>query len=379
LQYGPDGVDGQDGARRENAGQLGGQEAVGDRVVGDLPGRAGAGVPPRAGREELADVDDDPGRALVEADAAEGVVELVAEEHARHPEGLDLVQAAVDVGPGAAGDAEGLLAAERLGHLDAEDDGELARPDDVGRLLGARDDAVPALAGAAVLPVDEGLEVVGGLGLATHRVHVVARVAARGRDDRLDRAHARVGDEVVDHDPLAAAPGPLDPPVVHLLVGQRDGRGPVGEGRPADHVVGRERVAALLGVGEVLDEGGAAVAPVARAVLERRGDPGLVPRLAADRVAAEAEVAEHVRVAVDEAPDPTVGAHPGERLAAHVDLAVGHLRADRLPPRGGGPGARRTEAGDCDRDDGGERDEEAGHGTRRHRLLHRRRGFAYRR
>ena len=235
-------IDGRDRPGREHGIQAGREDAADDRVVGHLPGLARARVPPRAGREELADVDDESRCALVEPDAAQGVVELVAEEHRGDAERLDLVEATVDVGLGALWDAEHLLAAERLGHLDAQNDGELAGLDDVGRLLRAGHDPEPALASAAVLRVDVGLECVGVRGLAPDRVHVVARVLARGGNDRLDGAHAGVGDQVVDHDPLAAAPGPLDPLVVHLLVQLGIALRPARKAGPAHGVVGLRRV-----------------------------------------------------------------------------------------------------------------------------------------
>ena len=124
-------------------------------------------------------------------------------------------------------------AAEQHAGLDAHDHRELALVDDPAGLVGVGDDAVPALAGAAVLRVDVALELAHVLGLQRDRLHVVAGVVL----DRVELAELVVLDEQVREDPQAAAPGALHPLVVGALVGQRVRRRPVLEGRPADRVV----------------------------------------------------------------------------------------------------------------------------------------------
>ena len=57
--------------------------------------------------------------------------------------------------------------------------------------------------------------------------------------ERVELAQLVVLDQQVHEDPLAAAPGALEPPVVGALVGQRVRRRPVLERRPADRVVVR--------------------------------------------------------------------------------------------------------------------------------------------
>ena len=69
-----------------------------------------------------------------------------------------------------------LIAAEERVDLDPEHDGELAGGGRLARLPRRGDDAIPALAGAAVLRVDERLQVVGGLQLAVDGRHVGAPV-----------------------------------------------------------------------------------------------------------------------------------------------------------------------------------------------------------
>jgi hypothetical protein len=55
----------------------------------------------------------------------------VAEEHAAYAQVVQLVQTGVDVVLVALRDVQDLLAAERLGRLDAQDDGQLALLDDL--------------------------------------------------------------------------------------------------------------------------------------------------------------------------------------------------------------------------------------------------------
>ena len=96
-------------------------------------------------------------------------------------------------------------------------------------------DPVEALARPAELGVDVVLHLVHVVRLQPDRVHVVARVPL----DRVEHAELVVLDQQVHEDPLAAAPRPLEPLVVGALVGQRVGRRPVLERRPADRVVVR--------------------------------------------------------------------------------------------------------------------------------------------
>lgn len=189
--------------------------------------------PEGAGRQELPHVDGGAERSLVEADSAQRVVELVAQEHAAYAEVVQLVQPGVDVGPVALGDVQDLLAAEGFGGLDAQDDRELALFDDLPGLGAVGDDAEPALARAAVHPVDVGLHVVRQLRLQPDRRHLVAAAVL----EEVHGADHAVGDQVVHQDPLSAAPGPFDPGVVVLLVGQGVVGGPVHEGGPAVRIV----------------------------------------------------------------------------------------------------------------------------------------------
>ncbi len=207
------------GRHRHPVGQQGrglGRSGQADGVVGLRPG-APLRRPERAGGEELPGVDGGADGARIEADAAQRVVELVAEEHAAHAERVQLVEAAVDVLLVALGDVEDLLAAEGFGRLHAEHHGEPALPDDVAGLLRVGDDAEPAFARAAVHAVDVVLELVGLPRLEADGGHLVAAAVLV----RVERAQQAVGDEVVDEDALAAAPGTLDPRVVVLLVAQR--------------------------------------------------------------------------------------------------------------------------------------------------------------
>ena len=292
--------------------------------------RAGAllRLPEGAGRQELADVDRRAEGARVEADAAQRVVELVAQEHAAHAQLVQLVQTAVDVVLAALRDVQDLLAAERLGGLDAQDDGQLALLDDLAGLRGVGDDPEPALARAAVHLVDVGLHVVRLLRLQADGGHLVAAAVLEG----VDRADHAVGDEVVDEHPLAAAPGPLDPGVVVLLVGQRVMGGPVLERRPSVGVV-----LAVAALGDEVEDRERAVGVVLGAVLERVGDALLGERLAADEPAAEGLVGHQVVVRVDEAPHLALGVGPLERLAGDVDLGVGRGPRGRGPPADIGP------------------------------------------
>ncbi len=333
VALGVRGVGGDLGARGQVGLRLGGGGA--DGVVGL---RAGAllGLPEGAGRQELADVDGRSEAARVEADPAQRVVELVAQEHAAHTEVVQLVEALVDVLLAALGDVEDLLAAERLGGLHAQDHGELALLYDRAGLRAVGDDPEPALAGAAVLLVDERLEVVGQLGLEPDRGHLVAAAVL----EEVDRADHAVGDEVVDEDPLAAAPGALHPGVVVRLMRHRVVGGPVGEGGPADRVV-----PAVTAVGDVVEDRECAVGVVLGAVLERVRDSGRREHLAADQPPAERLVGEQVVVRVDETPYLAGGIGPGERLPGDVDLGVGGGPGGRVPPLRG----RRTRAGAEDR------------------------------
>ena len=124
-------------------------------------------------------------------------------------------------------------AAERHAGLDAHDHRHLPGVDHLPGLERVRDDPVEALARPAELGVDVVLHLVHVAGLEPDRVHVVARVPL----ERVELAELVVLDEQVHEDPLAAAPRPLQPPVVGALVGQRVGRRPVLERRPADRVV----------------------------------------------------------------------------------------------------------------------------------------------
>lgn len=107
------------------------------------------------------------------------------------------------------------------------------------------------LTGAARELIDIRLQVVGRLSLTADIGHVVAGVFLRE-----EHAEGAVAHQVGDEHALPAAPGPLDPLVIHLLVRQRVVRGPVGEGRVADGVVRGERVGAL---GDILQESASAV------------------------------------------------------------------------------------------------------------------------
>ncbi len=159
-------------APRGLGGQSGGEPEA-DRVV-VLGAGAGLRAPEGARGQELAGVDRHALGPRVEPDAAQGVVELVAQEHAAHAQLVQLVQAAVDVGHGAAGVVQHLPAAERFGGLHSEYDGELALLDDLARLIGLGDDPEPALAGAAVHGVAVVLEFVRLLYLEPDRGHLVA-------------------------------------------------------------------------------------------------------------------------------------------------------------------------------------------------------------
>ena len=120
------------------------------------------------------------------------------------------------------------------------------------RLPRAAHDPVEALAGPAALGVDVVLHRVHVLRLQAHGVHVVAGVVL----DRVELAELVVLDEQVHEDPLAAAPGALEPLVVGALVGQRLRRRPVLERRPADRVVGGSAREQRLERGAVAAGGG---------------------------------------------------------------------------------------------------------------------------
>lgn len=310
----PSGIDGEDELDGEDRGEGRRQHPGRDRVIAPGPG-ALLRLPPRAGRQELPGVDEDPLRPLVETHPAQRVVELVAQEHAAHPEGMQLVEAGVDVGPVALGHTENLLAAERFRGLHAEDDGELALLDHAARLGRRGDDTEPALPRPAREAVDMVLQAVCRARLPPDVDHVVAR----GLPRREQLAERGIGDQVGHEHPLPAAPGPLDPLVVHLLVGQRVVCRPVPEGRIPHRIVLRVERGAL---GRVLQQGGRAVGIVARAIPQRVRDPGLAVGRPADDAPAEAVVGEQVAVRVDQAAQLPGGGGPGERGAGDADLGV---------------------------------------------------------
>src|SRR5690349_15627312 len=151
---------------------------------------------------ELPAVDDRADRPVVEAGAAERVVELVDRIERADAEPAHLVDPVLHVRDSAVRLVLVLGAAEELGLLDAEDHGVLAVVDDPPRLERVGDDPEEALAGAAGLRVDVVLELVHPLRLEVDRVHLVAGVLLV----RVDAAEHAVLDEVVDHQPLAAEP-----------------------------------------------------------------------------------------------------------------------------------------------------------------------------
>ena len=337
----------------DELGDLGRDDPALDGVVVQLR-PAALHLPELPGRQEVADVDDDALGPGVEAHPAQRVVELMAQVHRADPELLGLVETGVDLGLGAVRDAQGHAAAEGSGDLHAEDDGHLALLDVAPGLLRRVDDAEPALARAAVARVDEGLELLGLLHLATHDVHVVARA---GVDLGRQRAQDGVVDRVGDHDPLATAPGALHPPVVHLLVGERGPLRGVLEGRVEIGVVRVERTLALE-VGDVLDEAGAAIAAVAVAVGEGVLDAELAEGLAADDVAAEALVGHQVGVRVDEATHLPLRPGPGGRRPRDAELGVLRQRVALLVPglrvRARPRGAAAEQGDEQEQDEGGQ-------------------------
>ena len=99
---------------------------------------------------------------------------------------------------------------------------------------------------------------------------------------------------------------------------------PVLEDRPAARVVGADRVA----VGErVLADRADAVRPVVGAVLQRGGDAVGRPRAPAVDAAAEELEGHHVHVGVDHARDLAEGGGAAGRVAGHVGLGLGVVRA----------------------------------------------------
>lgn len=288
-------------------------------------------APEGAGGEELADVHGRSDGAGVHPHPAQGVVELVAQEHAAHTQLVQLVQTAVDVGLAALGDVEDLLAAEGLRGLDAEHHGELALRDDLAGLGRVGDDTEEALALSAVDLVDVVLHLVGLAGLETDGVHLVAAAVPD-----IDRAQQAVGDQVVDQHLLAAAPGALQPRVVILLVAEGVVGRPVLERRPAHRVVVTVRTA-----GDVLEEGERAVGIVLGTVLECVGDTRFGERLATDDATAEALVGHQMIVRVDEAADPALAVRAVEGFTGDVDLRVGGGPRRGLPPGGVGADGRR--------------------------------------
>src|SRR5207302_7654364 len=79
-------------------------------------------------------------------------------EHAPGPEPVELVETAVDVGPGALRQPQELAASERVRRLHADEHGELPGPDHRPRLAGAVDEPEPAATRAAALRVDVSLQ-----------------------------------------------------------------------------------------------------------------------------------------------------------------------------------------------------------------------------
>jgi hypothetical protein len=167
-----------------------------------------------------------------------------------------------------------------------------------------------------VLGVDVVLELTDPARLEPHAVHLVARVLLV----RIEGAEHLVVDQQVHEDPLAAAPGALDPPVVGLLVGERVVVRPVLQRRPAARVVGADGVA----VGDrVLADGAEAVGLVVRAVDQRARRPVRMPRTAAVDPAAEELEGHHVHVGVEEAGDLAERGGAPRGLADGVDVGLG--------------------------------------------------------
>ena len=247
-------------------------------------------------------------------------------------------------------------APERDAGLDAHHHRHLPGVDDLPGLERRPHDPVEALAGAAELGVDVVLELVHVGRLQPDGVHVVARVPL----DRVELAELVVLDQEVDEEPLPAAPGPLEPPVVGALVGQRVRSRPVLERRPADRVVRR-----LAGQEGLEDRAVALGHLVVRAVDQGVRRAVGVPRSSAVHVAAEELEGHAVGVRVDVAAHLLEGRHAAVRVAVDVDLGlrvagavvlsqpqpVGrhHVAADQVAPRGGEPvaveGAEREPTG----------------------------------
>ena len=211
------------------------------------------------------------------------------------------------------------LAAERLGHLDAHDHGHLALVDHAPGLVGVGHDPVEALARAAGLRVDVVLHLAHPPGLEADGVHLVTGVLL----ERVDLAQDRVLDQQVHEHPLARPPRALEPLVVALLVGQRLGRGPVLERRPAGGIVRPRGVAVRE---HVLDQRGAAPCRlVVGAVDQRLLDPVPAPRLAAVGAAAQELEGHAVHVRLQEARRLGVGGRALRGRAGHADLDLGEL------------------------------------------------------
>jgi hypothetical protein len=282
----------------------------------------------------VAAVGDDAGRPVVTGDAGQRVVELVRQLHLANTHPVHLLQLAVDRRPVALGHVVVLAAVEDLGRLDAHDHRELAGVDHLAGLEGCLDDAIPALAWAALLRVDVVLQRQHVLRLETHRVHLVAGVPLDG----VDVAQGRVVDEQIGEEPQPAPPRALEVLVVGLLVDVGVVGGPARERGPAVDVVSRRGVAVRE---EVLHHRRAAVGAVVGAVHERVRDAVGMPRAPAmDRAAQELE-GHAVQVSLDQALRLAVRSRRVVGRPGHVDLrfGVGRAAAGRLErERGTGSG-----------------------------------------
>ncbi|QEM31429.1 SpoIIE family protein phosphatase [Rhodococcus qingshengii] len=181
-------------------------------------GNAGAWfrLPELPGAQVVADVDGHSGDAAVETGTAEGVVELVRDDHLPDTEVVQLVQAAVDVVLGALRNTVAHRATEGFGHLHPEGDGQLSVGGHLPGLFRRAHDAEPTPAGTAVLGVDVVLEFACLLRLDPDGLHLVTGISLA----RIQLAQDTIGDKEIGEDSQPAAPGPLDPLVVRLLVRQ---------------------------------------------------------------------------------------------------------------------------------------------------------------
>ena len=302
-----------------------------------------------SGGQQLARVERDTRGALIETRSAERVVELVRQDDLPDTHPVQLIETAIDGATVAARPAVDGPAAERLGHLDTEGDGEFPLRDDPSRVGGGGDDAQKTPTRSAGLCVDVVLQSEEHAVLDADRRHLVTRLIA----ERIVLAQHTVLDVVVLDHPQTRAPRAFDPPVVGLLVGQGIPPRPVPEGGPTHGVVRAGTTQNLFGDGE--HPGG----PVVGAVAQCNVHPERTVRRAAVQFATEKLLGHEMGVRVDAAAQVAVGPGSGERCADDPEFGVG----ERQAPTGRGDadadqGARPRRGGD--QGDAGRTDQIAG-------------------